>query len=232
MWTLALLWGCSTAPVPGIETPAPIEVPAEIEVAPEPVAQPAPVWSSSIEGIPPDLAQRMKGVSWREGCPTPMADLRLLTLPHYDFDGNVVQGQLVVHHEAAGAVTEAFARAFLEQFPIRSMRPVSEFEGSDDKSMAADNTSAFNCRPIKGTSRWSEHSSGKAIDVNPRENPWVKGDKVDPPEGREFLDRDGSTKGVLTAQSGMTRAFLGAGWGWGGTWKSLKDYQHFSESGR
>lgn len=222
------LWACAG------EGPAPVAAPAPD--APVPVAAPAPPDPPAFRWVVEPLSEAVRagmvGRSWREGCPTPLDDLRWVTVSHWDFDGQVSDGQLVLHHDATDAARGAFEAAFLDRFPIRSVRPIDAFDGSDDRSMAADNTSAFNCRPIKGTSAWSEHATGRAIDVNPRENPWVKGDRVDPPDGAPFLARDPATPGLLVADSAMVRAFRAAGWGWGGTWSSLKDYQHFSASGR
>ena len=122
-------------------------------------------------------------------------------------------------------MAQRFTRSAISSF-------VSAYGGSDDASMAADNTSAFNCRTIKGTTTWSEHSTGTAIDINPVENPWVRGAMVDPPEGVEFLDREHRRPGMLYADSAVVRHLVEAGWGWGGTWGSRKDYQHLSLSGR
>ena len=98
--------------------------------------------------------------------------------------------------------------------------------------MAANNTSAFNCRPVAGTSRWSEHAYGRAIDVNPVQNPYVAGRHVSPPAGRRYADRAGRAPGMIRAGDAVVRAFAAAGWGWGGAWRTARDYQHFSASGR
>ena len=97
--------------------------------------------------------------------------------------------------------------------------------------MAADNTSAFNCRPVAGPDRWSEHSYGRAIDLNPVENPWVRGTAVAPPAGAAFVTRE-PAPGVILPDDVVVRAFAAAGWSWGGSWESPVDYQHFSTTGR
>jgi poly-gamma-glutamate synthesis protein (capsule biosynthesis protein) len=112
------------------------------------------------------------------------------------------------------------------------MRLVDDYGGSDDASMDADNTSAFNCRNVAGTSRWSEHAYGRAIDINPVENPYVAGSHVSPAAGRAFLDRSQRRPGVVRAGDAVVRAFARVGWGWGGDFSSAQDYQHFSASGR
>jgi hypothetical protein len=118
------------------------------------------------------------------------------------------------------------------------MEPIEAYGGSDEASMAANNTSAFNCRTVSDTARLSRHAYGTAIDVNPLWNPWVKphpdhpdGLKVDPPSGRPWADRTRTDPGLFHAGSPAVRAFTDAGWIWGGTWQSAKDYQHFSADG-
>jgi D-alanyl-D-alanine carboxypeptidase-like protein len=99
--------------------------------------------------------------------------------------------------------------------------------------MAANNTSAFNCRAVTGGSAWSEHSYGWAIDVNPVQNPYVdSGGAVLPPEGSPFLDRSQKVEGLIHAGGTVVRAFEAIGWGWGGRWEDPVDYQHFSLTGR
>jgi hypothetical protein len=171
------------------------------------------------------------GASWRPGCPVPPARLRLLRVSYRGFDGRAHTGRLVVAADATRAVTAAFRRLYRAGFPIRRMRPVSAYGGSDDASMAADNTSAFNCRPAvaAGPPRWSEHAYGRAVDVNPVENPYLEGGRVLPPDGRAFADRARRRAGM--AEGTLVAAFAAAGWGWGGRWAS-PDYQHFSASGR
>lgn len=190
----------------------------------------APGYETTVSEITPELAERMSA-SWRPGCPVPLEDLRYLTLTHHGFDGGVVEGELVVHADVADDVVGVFGVLFDEGFPIRSMRLVDDFGGSDDASMAADNTSAFNCRVVAGTGTWSEHAYGRAIDINPVENPWVRGGDVQPPAGADFAARP-DAPGVIHADDAVVRAFAEIGWTWGGTWSSPVDYQHFSLTGR
>jgi beta-lactamase class A len=165
------------------------------------------------------------GASWRPGCPVGPADLRVLTIPFVDFAGRVQQGELVVAASVAPAVTQAFEQARRDGLRIARMEPVDAFGGDDDASMAADNTSAFNCRPVAGTDRWSNHAYGTAIDINPVENPYVQRTRVDPPAGRAFLDRTNVRPGMLVEGSPAVRAFEAVGWSWGGRW-SQPDHQH------
>ena len=115
-------------------------------------------------------------------------------------------------------------------FLIERITPIEDFNGDDDASMAANNTSAFNCRDITGQpGRFSNHSWGRAIDINPLINPYVKGDKVYPPEGRKYLNREVEAPGLINSGSYVVKRFLKAGWKWGGDWTNLKDYQHFEK---
>ena len=167
--------------------------------------------------------------SYRDGCPVGPAQLRTVAVSHWGFDGKPHAGRLVVSKRVAPGLVRVFRALWDARFPIRRLRPVSEYRGSDDASMAADNTSGFNCRFVGGTSRWSMHAYGEAIDVNPVENPYVRGSTVSPPAGRAFLDRSRYRKGMAVDGGVLVRAFASVGWKWGA---SFGDYQHFSTTGR
>ena len=164
-------------------------------------------------------------------CPVPWAGLRAVRVPYTGFDGRTHRGTLVVAAEHARDVAGVFERIYARHWPIRRITPASAFGGDDDRVMAADNTSGFNCRRVAGTGRWSAHASGAAIDVNPVENPDLHDGTVRPTGGRPFarLDRNvgaAVTPGVLRAGDAVVSAFARIGWEWGGTW-SPPDYQHF-----
>ncbi|VTR76728.1 M15 family metallopeptidase [Cellulomonas hominis] len=249
------LAGCAPTddpvPSPGVvaeaRTPAaPGATPTTAEMLPaEPVVAPGAPWTDhdavapdayaagyagAVSAITPELAARM-APSWREGCPVPLADLRYVTVTHHDFAGGTATGELVVHADVADSVVAVFGELFALGYPVRSMRLVDDFDGSDDASMAADNTSAFNCRPISRGTGWSEHAYGRAIDLNPVENPYVRGSLVLPPEGAPYASRP-DEPGVVHAGDEVVRAFAAHGWQWGGDWSSPVDYQHFSTTGR
>ena len=191
-----------------------------------------PAWDGTATALPHKLRQRMTGVSWRPGCPVHLDDLRLLRMPYWGFDGEVHRGRLVVNAKQANKVLRVFRRLYRAQFPIRRMRLIEAYDGSDDRSMAANNTSAFNCRTVGGTSRWSEHAYGRAIDLNPVQNPYVRGSAVEPERGRRYLDRSDVRRGMVVRPDAAIAAFEAVGWRWGGDWSSAKDYQHFSRTGR
>jgi hypothetical protein len=171
--------------------------------------------------------------SWRPGCPVPPAELRRIRLAYWGFDGRRHLGVLVVRDRATRDVTAVFRVLYRARFPIRRIEPVDRYRGSDDASMAADNTSGFNCRAAvaSGPKRWSEHAYGEAIDVNPVENPYLQGGRVLPAKGAAFVDRT-PRRGMAVPGGTLVEAFASVGWSWGGTWTGSRDYQHFSRSGR
>jgi hypothetical protein len=169
--------------------------------------------------------------SWEPGCPVAPADLRILTLSHWNYAGSVSTGKLVVAAGLANQVVAIFQELYEAGFPIERMELVDKYDGDDNQSMAANNTSAFNCRLVTGGSAYSEHSYGRAIDINPVVNPYVKGSTVLPPAGSAYVDRSLDAPGMIHANDEVVQAFAARGWIWGGTWSSLKDYQHFSTTG-
>jgi hypothetical protein len=177
--------------------------------------------------------RRRMASSWHPGCPVSIQDLRLLSLDYVGFDGRVHTGEMIVHRDVANDVVDVFRKLFDAKFPIRRMRLVDDYGGDDDRSMEADNTSAFNCRPVTGGTSWSEHAYGRAIDVNPVQNPYVTGaGTVEPPAGASYVDRSVKAKGMIHAGDDVVDAFASVGWGWGGSWSNPTDYQHFSSTGR
>lgn len=185
-------------------------------------------YQASIRVVDRARANAMTGVSWRRGCPVAIADLRRVKLTYWGFDGARHRGELIVHRSVARDVVDVFHTLYTIRFPVRKMLPVDRFGADDNASMAAGNTSAFNCRPKTGsTSGFSVHSYGKAIDINTVENPYVKGPVVQPPAGKAFLNRENVRPGMIRHGDRVWQAFTEHGFAWGGDWTSLKDYQHF-----
>jgi hypothetical protein len=193
----------------------------------------APSFFGHVEEIDAKLQARMSGVSWHRGCPIGFAGLRLVIARHWGFDGRPHRGRLVVNRDAAAAMLSTMRRLYRLGFPIRRMRLVDAYGADDHRSMAADNTSAFNCRFVAGSPGvWSEHAYGRAIDVNPIENPYVTASGyVSPPAGASYADRSRHRKGMIHRHGPVVRAFASAGWEWGGNWPWPRDYQHFSATG-
>ncbi len=189
-----------------------------------------PVFEGSVESISDSLAEEMSGVSWHPGCPVRIADLRVITMSHWGLDGAVHRGELVVHQDVATDILAVFSQLFDAHFPIRRMERIDVYAGDDDASMAANNTAAFNCREITGGETLSVHSWGKAIDINPLENPYVRDEIVLPPAGAAFVDREDVRPGMILDGDVVVKSFATIGFIWGGNWDRLKDYQHFESA--
>jgi len=171
--------------------------------------------------------------SWHVGCPVSPAQLRRLRLTYWGFDGRAQTGTLVVNARAVSPLTRVFSRLYAARFPIRRMRPIDAYGGSDERSLDADNTAAFNCRyaVASGPKHWSVHAYGLAIDVNPVENPYLEAGRVHPRAGRAYLDRSRYRRGMAVRGGLLVNAFASVGWPWGGRWTGSPDYQHFSSTG-
>ncbi len=187
-----------------------------------------------ISKIEPDILERMiNGNSYKENCPVKDIDLRYIELNYIDFNGKTQTGELIVHYKVAHNVVKVFRELYNIKYPIREMALISDFKGSDFASIEADNTSAFNCRNIAGTSRWSKHAYGKAIDINPIENPYIsKSGNISHTKSLKYRDRrhtknTSASRAMILADDKARKIFTKYGWSWGGYWKSIKDYQHF-----
>jgi len=157
---------------------------------------------------------------------------KLINLIYYSFDGKVHQGQLLIDERLIGDIQEVFRVALENKFPIYSVIPISSEKffkdgkfNEDDQSMMANNTSAFNYRTAAGSKKLSKHAFGFAIDINPVQNPYIKGEVVLPPQAVYDINQPGT----LGPDSIIVKTFIRLGWTWGGNWKSLKDYQHFEK---
>ncbi len=190
-----------------------------------------PPFEASTTEMDIDLAKRMTR-SWHSGCPVPLKDLAHIRASHWGFDGRVHAGELVVHRDHADDLVTVLRRLFEARFPIERMELVDAYGGDDRRSMAANNTSAFNCRTIADRPEaWSQHAFGRAIDINPVQNPFVLADgRVLPEEGKNYLERDPDVPGLIVAGDEVVEAFGAVGWTWGGEW-AVPDYQHFSAPG-
>lgn len=155
----------------------------------------------------------------------------LVTVKYYAFDQKIHQGQLVIDRELEADMKTIFAFALEKHFPIQSVIPISDLRfrkhhrWDDNLSMAANNTSAFNYRLSTGSRQLSKHAYGRAIDMNPLLNPYIKG-AITSPSGATYLP---NKPGTFTADHPLVQKFLQLGWQWGGNWKTLKDYQHFEK---
>lgn len=175
-----------------------------------------------------EIEQRIKGKSYKENSPVALEDLRYLTISYIDFEGKEHLGEMIVNKEVSKEVLEIFEELYKDKFPIARMELIDNFDADDNKSMSANNTSALCVRTMTSNkSKFSNHSYGLAIDINPIQNPYVMGEIVEPMEGRAYINRAVYKKGMITEKA--KEAFISRGWIWGGDWTSLKDYQHFEK---
>jgi len=183
--------------------------------------------------LSPALLAKMQGTTWHPGCPVPPSDLRELTLSYWDFQAHPQTGTLIVNKAVARDVRKVFHQLFRHGFMIERMEPIEDYGGSDERSMKRNNTSSFNCRDITGRpGKFSNHSWGRAIDINPLTNPYVKGPLVLPKGGAAYLDRNKTYIGGIMPDSYIVRLFTKKHWTWGGTWQDRQDYQHFEKPQR
>ena len=171
--------------------------------------------------------QLQEKVTSAVGLPENIDQLAYLQIYHYDFEGRVVQGELICNKNIADKVNRVFQELFKIRFPITSMKLMEDFKLSDDNSMLANNSSCLCMRSITNKPwKWSNHSFGLAIDINPFLNPYFKeGYPVEPKGSEKYLDRNLKEPGVITPE--IVEIFKKEGFEWGGDWKSLKDYMHF-----
>ncbi|HXV70544.1 MAG TPA: M15 family metallopeptidase [Acidimicrobiia bacterium] len=192
-------------------------------------APPDDGWAATISPVPDDVLVRS---SWVEGCPVSVDDLRYLTMSHHGFDGEVHTGEMIVHGDEAEGVVEVFRRIFDAGYPIEQMRVIRQDEVDDPPTGDWNETTSFVCRPAVGSDNWSQHAFGLAIDVNPFHNPYQRGDLVIPELASAYTDRSHTRVGMIMDGDVVVGAFADIGWSWGGNWNTLKDWMHFSRSGR
>lgn len=152
-------------------------------------------------------------------------NLTLINVMYVSFDDKIHKGQIVIHKKLSAELKEIFDEILSKRFPIEKVIPIVKYNWDDNASMDDNNSSGFNYRVIDGTDKLSNHSYGIAVDINPKQNPFIAGKKV-MPIGAKY---DKKEIGTLTPESVVVKAFRKRGWEWGGDWKSRKDYQHFEK---
>jgi hypothetical protein len=194
---------------------------------------PAPVFHSSIATIDASLElQLLYAGMWSEKVPVSLEDLRVLQVSYWGFDAKPHSGRLIVNRAWASRLGTVFKKLFDARFPIRRMDPVDYMGVFGWGPAAMDDTMSFNGRKMRGGGAWSMHAYGLAVDIDPLENPYVKGDVIIPESPGACTDRSLEEKGMIHPRDVVIRAFASIGWKWGGDWKSVKDYMHFSSTGR
>jgi hypothetical protein len=183
----------------------------------------------TIGSIPADVLARS---SWVPECPVTLEELSYLTVSHFGFDQEFHTGEMIVNAAVADQVVEIFRRLHEARFPLEQMRVITKEEIDAHPTGDWNDTTSFVCRPAVGSESWSQHAYGLAIDINPFHNPYAKGDLVLPELASAYVDREDIRVGMIVAGDLVTESFAEIGWGWGGNWNTLKDWMHFSQSGR
>jgi hypothetical protein len=183
---------------------------------------------STIQAVPASVLARS---TWTSGCPVAATDLRYVTVSFRGFDGLAHTGEPLVNARAADALVTVFGKLFAEGYPIERMRVTSAAELNAPPTGDGNTTAAFACRPVRGQKAWSQHAYGLAVDVNPFQNPYHKGDIVLPELATSYLERGDVRPGMILPNGPVVRAFASVGWRWGGDYRSLKDFMHFSANG-
>jgi len=194
---------------------------------------------ADVTAIPPATCQAMKdGHVLTDASPVPCDRLREVSFRFMDFSGETRVGRVVVMDALARPVQDLFDELHARHFPLRRAVPMQAYQGDDDASMEDDNTSGFNARLVAGSSQWSLHAFGLAIDLNPVENPFIEvADdgrtlRVSPAaSARAFVNRREPRPGKAP-RPGLAEevvdVFAAHGFFvWGGDWNFPIDYQHF-----
>ena len=181
--------------------------------------------------IPTAVKQRMIGNSYpEEGAEIELSELRYLKLLYYDYNGRVRHGEMVCNKAIAADLIAIFKELYKAKYPLASVRLIDDFGGDDERSMAANNSSCFNYRQATNSStKLSAHARGMAVDINPLQNPYVKGEEVLPESAQEYADRSVDFPHKITDEDLCCKLFRAHGFQWGGAWNSVKDYQHFEK---
>lgn len=184
---------------------------------------------ATISPVPDDVIARS---TWTEECPVSRDELAYLNVSHYGFDGEFHTGEVIVNATYAEDIVGVFKKLHTARFPIESMKVTTQAELDAPPTGDGNNSGAFGCRPAVGSSGWSMHAFGLAIDINPFHNPYEHGELILPELAMSYLDRDNDLPGMVLEDGVVVEAFAEIGWEWGGHWNSVKDYMHFSENGR
>lgn len=214
----------------GEVTPTPGELRDRRLVTPDHLPPPTTEdFTASVTTVPDDVVARS---TWTSGCPVAREDLRYVTVAHWGFDERVHTGELLLHHTVAEDVVGVFEQLHAARFPIEELRITAPAELDAHPTGDGNNSGGYVCRASRGSTKWSEHAMGLAVDLNPFHNPYLKGDVVLPELASAYTDRAWHRPGMIQPGDVVVQAFAGIGWGWGGDWTSAKDWMHFSQSGR
>lgn len=188
----------------------------------------------SAQPIPDSVFLRMQGRSWPEGCTVRRSDLRYLRLSHFDAEKKEYVGEMVCNKAIANDIVEIFRELYRQKYPIQRIRLIDDYEADDEQAMRDNNTSSFCYRKISGSSKLSKHATGMAVDVNTLYNPYVRSGKdghriVEPVTATKYVDRRKSFPYKIVKGDLLYRLFIQHGFKWGGSWRTMKDWQHFEK---
>ena len=228
---------------PGNSQTAPTSMPditdtvtPDITPTEEPAMQPINIDDKFyISQITDDIFARIKGSSYPDGCTLSLDELRYIHVLHYDFDGNITDGEIIVNTSVAEDVLEIFRELFDIEYPIEKMTLIDAYDADDERSMEDNNTSAFNYRFIAESTTLSNHALGLAIDINPLYNPYVYIRKdgstfLQPYNAGDYVDREKDNPYYIRRNDDCYNIFISHGFTWGGDWNTKKDYQHFEKT--
>jgi hypothetical protein len=185
---------------------------------------------STIHPISPRVKALMQQHTWKPNCPVAIEDLREVHVSYWGFDNKKHVGLIIVNHELAQEVASIFKQLYKHRFPIERIEIIENYQGNDEDSMLANNSSAFNCR--KNDTRpnlFSQHSYGRAFDINPFINPYVSSEALIPKQAAKYKNRMINFPGKIDRQSIAYKIFTEYCWDWGGDWNDVQDYHHFEK---
>lgn len=184
--------------------------------------------------IPDDIFAKMQGKSYKEDCVVPRQDLRYVHVLHKNLEGETLEGELICHKIIADDLVSIFRELYDQSYPIEKIRLIDEYDADDEASMKDNNSSCFNYRTMTGSDKISKHGLGIAVDINTLYNPYIKGTGADiivePSAGAEYADRESDYPYKIEEGDLCYELFIEHGFEWGGSWNSVKDYQHFELS--
>ena len=188
----------------------------------------------SVQSIPDSVFQRMQGRSWPKNCTVWRDDLRYLRLSHFDAGGKEHVGEMVCNKAIANDLLEIFRELYRQKYPIQRIRLIDDYDADDERSMRDNNSSCFCFRRVSGTTKLSKHAMGMAVDINTLYNPYVRTCKdgrriVEPATAEKYVDRRKSFPYKIVKGDLLHRLFLQHGFKWGGSWRTMKDWQHFEK---
>ena len=193
--------------------------------------------STSFYAVPisDEIFARIKGKSYPDGCTLSLDELRYVHVLHYDFDGNITDGEIIVNASVAEDIVKIFRELFEIKYPIEKMTLIDAYDADDERSMEDNNTSAFNYRFIAESTTLSNHALGLAIDINPLYNPYVYTRKdgsifLQPYNAGDYVDREKDNPYYIRRNDACYNIFIEHGFTWGGDWNTKKDYQHFEKT--